>query len=55
MVEGETFKSGERSTQTIPRETLGERWDLSHRLSTPVTGGQKNDVKKFDGKIIFGI
>ena len=55
MVEGETSRSGERSTQTIPKDTSGERRDLSHHILAPVIRGQKIDVEKFDGKINFGI
>uniref|UniRef100_A0A1S8AD31 Uncharacterized protein n=1 Tax=Citrus limon TaxID=2708 RepID=A0A1S8AD31_CITLI len=53
MVEGKTSRIGERSTQTIPGDTSYGKQDLPHRLSTPVIGGQKIDVEKFDGKINF--
>ncbi|KAH9689155.1 Integrase catalytic domain-containing protein [Citrus sinensis] len=55
MVEGETSKIGERSTETISGDTSGGRQDLSNRYSEPVIGGQKIDVEKFDGKINFGM
>ncbi|KAH9793888.1 hypothetical protein KPL71_004697 [Citrus sinensis] len=55
MVEGETFRIGERSTETISGDTSGGRRDLSNRYSAPVIGGQKIDVEKFDGKINFGM
>ncbi|KAH9650170.1 Integrase catalytic domain-containing protein [Citrus sinensis] len=55
MVEGETSRIGERSTETISGDTSGGRRDLSNRYSAPVIGGQKIDVEKFDGKINFGI
>ena len=55
MVECETSIIRERSTETILRDTSGERRDLSNRHSTHVIGGQKIDVEKFDGKINFGI
>ncbi|KAH9699499.1 hypothetical protein KPL71_024377 [Citrus sinensis] len=55
MVEGETSRIGERSTETISRDTLGGRRDLSNCYSAPVIGGQKIDVEKFDGKINFGM
>ncbi|KAK9229164.1 hypothetical protein WN944_022121 [Citrus x changshan-huyou] len=55
MVEGETSRIGERSTETISGDTSGGRRDLANRYSTPVIGGQKINVEKFDGKINFGI
>ncbi|KAH9656595.1 hypothetical protein KPL70_022738 [Citrus sinensis] len=55
MVEGETSRIGERSTETISGDTSGGRRDLSNRYSTPVIGGQKIVVEKFDGKINFGM
>ncbi|KAH9704495.1 retrovirus-related pol polyprotein from transposon TNT 1-94-like protein [Citrus sinensis] len=55
MVEGETFRIRERSTETISGDTSGGRRDLSNRYSAPVIGGQKIDVEKFDGKINFGM
>ncbi|KAH9764742.1 hypothetical protein KPL70_001639 [Citrus sinensis] len=55
MVEGETFRIRERSTETISGDTSGGRRDLSNRYSAPVIGGQKIDVKKFNGKINFGM
>ncbi|KAH9792408.1 hypothetical protein KPL71_004103 [Citrus sinensis] len=55
MVEGETSRIGERSTETISGDTSGGRRDLSNRYSAPVIGGQKIDVEKFDGKINFGM
>ncbi|KAH9650701.1 retrovirus-related pol polyprotein from transposon TNT 1-94-like protein [Citrus sinensis] len=55
MVEGETSRIGERSTETISGDTSGGRRDLSNHYSAPVIGGQKIDVEKFDGKINFGI
>ncbi|KAH9669391.1 hypothetical protein KPL70_021769 [Citrus sinensis] len=55
MVEGETFKIGERSTETISGDTLGRRRDLSNHYLTPVIRGQKIDVEKFNGKINFGM
>ena len=55
MVEGETYRTGERSTQTILGDTTGGKRDLSHRQSAPVIGDQKIDVENFDGKINFGI
>ncbi|KAH9782773.1 retrovirus-related pol polyprotein from transposon TNT 1-94-like protein [Citrus sinensis] len=55
MVEGETSRIGERSTETISGDNLGGRRDLSNRYSAPVIGGQKIDVEKFDGKINFGM
>ncbi|KAH9781794.1 Integrase catalytic domain-containing protein [Citrus sinensis] len=54
MVEGETSKNRERSTETISGDTSGGRRDLSNRYSAPVIGGHKIDVEKFDGKINFG-
>ena len=55
MVEGETSRIRERSTDTISGDTSGGRRDLSNRYSAPVIGGQKIDVEKFDGKINFGM
>ncbi|KAH9764080.1 hypothetical protein KPL70_001401 [Citrus sinensis] len=55
MVECETSKIEERSTETISGDTSGGRRYLSNRYSTPVIGGQKIDVEKFDGKINFGM
>ncbi|KAH9782763.1 retrovirus-related pol polyprotein from transposon TNT 1-94-like protein [Citrus sinensis] len=55
MVEGETSRIGERSTETISGDTSGGRRDLSNRYSAPVIGDQKIDVEKFDGKINFGM
>ncbi|KAH9802505.1 Integrase catalytic domain-containing protein [Citrus sinensis] len=55
MVEGETFRIRERSTETISEDTSGGRRDLSNRYSAPVIGGQKIDVENFDGKINFGM
>ena len=55
MVEGETFRIGERSTDTISGDTSSGRRDLSNRYSTPVVRGQKIDIEKFDEKINFGI
>ncbi|KAH9689127.1 hypothetical protein KPL70_015374 [Citrus sinensis] len=55
MVEGETSRIGERSTETISGDTSGGRRDLSNRYSAPVIGGQKIDVEKFDEKINFGM
>ncbi|KAH9733975.1 hypothetical protein KPL71_017220 [Citrus sinensis] len=55
MVEGETSRIGERSTETISGDTSGGRRDLSNHYSAPVIGGQKIDVEKFDGKINFGM
>ncbi|KAH9688421.1 hypothetical protein KPL70_015118 [Citrus sinensis] len=55
MVEGETSRIRERSTETISGDTSGGRRDLSNRYSAPVIGGQKIDVEKFDGKINFGM
>ncbi|KAK9215025.1 hypothetical protein WN944_007028 [Citrus x changshan-huyou] len=55
MVEGETSRIGERSTETISGDTSGGRRDLSNRYSAPIIGGQKIDVEKFDGKINFGM
>ncbi|KAH9733925.1 retrovirus-related pol polyprotein from transposon TNT 1-94-like protein [Citrus sinensis] len=55
MVEGETSRIGERSTETISRDTSGGRRDLSNLYSAPVIGGQTIDVEKFDRKINFGM
>ncbi|KAH9696084.1 hypothetical protein KPL71_023037 [Citrus sinensis] len=55
MVESETFRIGERSTETISGDISGGRRDLSNRYSAPVIGGQKIDVEKFNGKINFGM
>ncbi|KAH9768967.1 Integrase catalytic domain-containing protein [Citrus sinensis] len=55
MVEGETSRIGERSTETISGDTSGGRQDLSNRYSAPIIGGQKIDVETFDGKINFGM
>ena len=55
MVEGETSRIGERSTETISGDPSCGRRDLSNRYSAPVIGGQKIDVDKFDGKINFGM
>ncbi|KAK9181223.1 hypothetical protein WN944_024360 [Citrus x changshan-huyou] len=55
MVEGETSRIGERSTETISGDTSGGRRDLLNRYSAPVIRGQKIDVEKFDGKINFGM
>ncbi|KAH9797006.1 hypothetical protein KPL71_005721 [Citrus sinensis] len=55
MVEGETSRIGERSTETISGDTSGGRRDLSNRYSAPVISDQKIDVEKFDGKINFGM
>ncbi|KAH9670687.1 retrovirus-related pol polyprotein from transposon TNT 1-94-like protein [Citrus sinensis] len=55
MVEGETSRIRERSTETISGDTSGGRRDFSNRYSAPVIGGQKIDVEKFDGKINFGM
>ncbi|KAH9727035.1 Integrase catalytic domain-containing protein [Citrus sinensis] len=55
MVEGETSRIRERSTETISGDTSGGRRDLSNRYSAPVIGGQKIDVEKFDRKINFGM
>ncbi|KAH9657232.1 retrovirus-related pol polyprotein from transposon TNT 1-94-like protein [Citrus sinensis] len=55
MVEGETSRIGERSTETISGDTSSGRRDLSNRYSVLVIGGQKIDVEKFDGKINFGM
>lgn len=38
---------------TIPADASGGRRNLSHGHSAQVTGGQKIDVEKFDGKINF--
>ena len=53
MVEGETSRIRERSTETISGDTSGGRRDLSNHYSAPVIGGQKIDIEKFDGKINF--
>ncbi|KAH9669066.1 Integrase catalytic domain-containing protein [Citrus sinensis] len=53
MVEGETSRIGERSTETISGDISGGRRDLSNRYSAPVIGDQKIDVEKFNGKINF--
>ncbi|KAH9662850.1 hypothetical protein KPL70_019489 [Citrus sinensis] len=55
MVEGETSRIGERSTETISGDTSGGRRGLSNRYSAHVIGGQKIDVEKFDGKINFNM
>ncbi|KAH9779930.1 Integrase catalytic domain-containing protein [Citrus sinensis] len=55
MVEGETSRIWERSTETISGDTSSGRRDLSNRYSVPVIGGQKIDIEKFDGKINFGM
>ncbi|KAH9699706.1 hypothetical protein KPL71_024470 [Citrus sinensis] len=55
MVEGETSRIRERSTETVSGDTSGGRRDLSNRYSAHVIGGQKIGVEKFDGKINFGI
>ncbi|KAH9685902.1 retrovirus-related pol polyprotein from transposon TNT 1-94-like protein [Citrus sinensis] len=55
MIEGETSRIRERTTETILGDTSGGRRDLSNRYSAPVIGGQKIDVEKFDGKINFGM
>ncbi|KAH9657090.1 hypothetical protein KPL70_022912 [Citrus sinensis] len=55
MVEGETSRIEERSTETISGDTSGGKRDLSNRYLAPVIGGQKIDVENFDGKINFGI
>ena len=55
MVEGETSRIGERSTETISGDISGGRRDLLNHYSTPVIRGQKIDVEKFDGKINFGM
>ena len=55
MVEGETSRIGERSTQTISKDTLDRRRDLSNRHSTLIIEGQKIDIKKFDEKINFSM
>lgn len=55
MVECETFRIRERSTETILGDTSDERRDLSNRHSTHVIRGQKIDVEKFNGKINFGM
>ncbi|KAH9699247.1 hypothetical protein KPL71_024272 [Citrus sinensis] len=55
MVECETSKIWERSTETISGDTSGGRRDLSNRYSAHVIGSQKIDVEKFDGKINFGM
>ena len=55
MVKCETSSNAERSTEPISGDTSGGRRDLSNRYSTPVIGGQKIDVEKFDGKINFGM
>ncbi|KAH9679174.1 CCHC-type domain-containing protein [Citrus sinensis] len=55
MIEGETSRIGERSTETISGDTSGGRRDLSNCYSAPVIGGQKIDIEKFDGKINFGM
>ncbi|KAH9660217.1 hypothetical protein KPL70_024138 [Citrus sinensis] len=55
MVEGETSRIGERSTETISGDISSGRRDLSNRYSAPVIGGQKIDVEKFDRKINFGM
>ncbi|KAH9752632.1 hypothetical protein KPL71_014771 [Citrus sinensis] len=55
MVEGETSRSKERSTETISGDSSSGRRDLSNPYSAPVIGGQKIDVEKFDGKINFGM
>ncbi|KAH9780058.1 retrovirus-related pol polyprotein from transposon TNT 1-94-like protein [Citrus sinensis] len=55
FLEGETSRIGERSTETISGDTSGGRRDLSNLYSSPVIGGQKIDVEKFDGKINLGI
>ena len=53
MVEDETSRNGERSTQMISRDTSGGGQELSLHYSAPVIGCQKIDVEKFDGKINF--
>ncbi|KAH9727063.1 retrovirus-related pol polyprotein from transposon TNT 1-94-like protein [Citrus sinensis] len=55
MVEGETSRIGERSTETISGDTSGEMRNLSNRYSAPIIGGQTIDVEKFDGKINFNM
>ncbi|KAH9783426.1 hypothetical protein KPL71_009306 [Citrus sinensis] len=55
MVEGETSRIGEKSTETISGDTSSGRRDLSNRYSAHVIGGHKIDVEKFDGKINFGM
>ncbi|KAH9734322.1 hypothetical protein KPL71_017332 [Citrus sinensis] len=55
MVEGETSRIGERSTESISGDTSGGRRDLSNRYLAPVIGGQKIDIEKYDGKINFGM
>ena len=55
MVEGETSRIMERSTETISGDISSGRQDLSNRYSAPIIGGQNIDVEKFDGKINFGM
>ena len=40
MVEDKTSRIGDRSTETISRNTSGGRRDLSNRYSAPVIEGQ---------------
>lgn len=51
IVESETFKSGERSTQTTLGDISSGKQDLSHRHATPIIGSQKINFEKFDWKI----
>ena len=55
MVESETFRSGERSTQTTLGDISGGKQDLSHRHATLVMGSQKINFEKFDWKINFSM
>ena len=55
MVECEISRIRERFTETISGDTLNGRRDLSNRYSSPVIGGQKIDIEKFNGKINFGM
>ena len=55
MIESETSKIKEGSTQTISNDTLGGRWDLSNRHLALIIGGQKINIEKFDRKINFGM
>ena len=53
MVDGETFKIKERSTETILGDTSGGRRDLSNRYSAPIKGGKKIDVESSMGKLTY--
>ena len=55
MVECETSRIREGSTQTISRNISSGRRDLSNRHLGSIIGGQKIDVEKFDRKINFGM